>query len=288
MHCSAYSLRCSPVAAIAFLSLVLPVSLVSMVRADDLFPDKNLEAAVRREVFEKRYNSEPLTAEDVKNISQVIGKGKGIKSLEGLQNCRAIQKLDLENNEISDLSPLKELKLLQWIDLSTNKIESIEPLSQLVKTQYLQISKNGITDLAPLKDMSNLRSLYASDNKIKSLDPVAGLTKIWTLQIAGNLLDDASPIGQMKGLDTINLKGCGIKSLEFVRTLRPRFLMLNGNAIADLTALADICEADAKGDGRFAAFLQLYLDESLIKENTHAAAFERLRAAGVRINPESK
>jgi hypothetical protein len=86
--------------------------------AQDLFPDKGLEAVVRREVFEKRYNSEPLTADDVKNISQVIGKGKGIKSLEGLQHCKALMKLDLENNEIADLTPIKDLKLLQSIDWS--------------------------------------------------------------------------------------------------------------------------------------------------------------------------
>ena len=59
---------------------------------DDIIPDKNLEAVVRREVFDKRYNTEPITADDVKNISQVVGKGKGIKSLEGLQHCKALMK----------------------------------------------------------------------------------------------------------------------------------------------------------------------------------------------------
>ena len=39
-------------------------------QAQDLFPDKALEASVRREVFEKRYNNDPITLEDVKNISQ--------------------------------------------------------------------------------------------------------------------------------------------------------------------------------------------------------------------------
>ena len=65
--------------------LLIPAAL-----AQDLFPDKALEAAVRREVFEKRYNAEPLTLDDVKSISQVVAKGKGIKSLEGLQNCKAL------------------------------------------------------------------------------------------------------------------------------------------------------------------------------------------------------
>ncbi len=103
----------------------------------DVFPDKALEAVVRKEVFAKRYNTEPITAEDVKNISQVVGKGKGIKSLEGLQHCKSIMQIDLANNEIVDLAPLKDLKLVQLLDLSGNKIESIEPIAGLTNLQYL-------------------------------------------------------------------------------------------------------------------------------------------------------
>jgi len=52
--------------------------------------------------------------------------------------------------------------------------------------------------------------------------------------------------------------------------------------------LVEAVEADLKSDGRFARFMRLYLDESLLKESANAAAIERLRSAGVRINPENK
>ena len=260
----------------------------SMGWAQDLFPDKGLEAVVRREVFEKRYNSEPLTADDVKNISQVIGKGKGIKSLEGLQQCKALMKLDLENNEIADLTPIKDLKLLQSIDLSSNKIESLEALAGLVQSQYLQVSKNGILDLGPLRGMANLRSLYAAENKIKSIEPISGLRKMWTLHISGNPIEDLASLSQLAGLESISLRGCGIKSLEFARALKPSLLVLTDNPIGDFGPLVETVEADAKADGRFAPYLRLYLDESLLKDPAHGASVERLRTAGVRINPENK
>jgi Leucine-rich repeat (LRR) protein len=251
----------------------------------DVFPDKALEAAVRREVFDKRYNTEPITAEDVKNISQVVGKGKGIKSLEGLQHCKAIMKLDLENNEIVDLTPIKELKLLQSIDLSSNKIESLEPMTQLVNAQYLQLSKNAIADVTALKDMSNLRSLYISENKIKSLEPLAGLKKMWTLNVAGNPVENLAPIAGLKSLDHLNFKGCGLKSVEFTRNLMPQILVLNGNPIEDFGPLVEACEADSKSERRFAQFLRLYLDEDILKNEKHAPALERLRTVHVKINP---
>ncbi len=121
-------------------------SAASLSQAQSIFPDKGLEAAVRQEVFAKRYNDEPLTAEDVKNISQVKGKGKEIQSLEGLQHCTALMLIDLENNKISDLTPIKDLKQLQSVTLAGNQIESIEPLAGLVGIQYLELSRNKVTD----------------------------------------------------------------------------------------------------------------------------------------------
>jgi len=271
---------------IAAFALTLAVTPSSFAFCDDLFPDKGLEAVVRREVFEKRYNTEPLTEADVKNISQVIGKGKGIKSLEGLQHCKALMKIDLEKNDIADLGPIKDLKQLQSIDLASNKIESLAPISQLVQSQYLQLSKNAIEDLAPLREMSNLRSLYIAENRIKSVEPVSGLKKMWTLEVSGNSIDDPSPIAKLIGLQSISLNRCGIKSLEFARTLSLNFLMLQGNPISDFAPLIDACEADAKSDRRFAQFLRLYLDDATLKEAAQSTQIERLKTAGVKINPK--
>ena len=270
---------------IAAISLFVSATMhVQLAVCDDLIPDKNLEAVVRREVFDKRYNTEPLNAADVKNISQVVGKGKGIKSLEGLQHCKALMKIDLEKNEIVDLTPIKELKLLQSIDLASNKIETLEPISQLIQSQYLQLSNNAIVDLGPLRDMSNLRSIYIANNKIKSLEPVSGLKKVWTLDVSGNPIEDAAPIANLKGLQSLSLKGCGIKNIEFVRSLTPNFVRLEGNPIADFGPLVEACEADAKTEHRFAQFLRLYLDEAMLKETSQTATLEKLKAAGVKIN----
>ncbi len=93
--------------------------------------------SIRKEIQHGAYQSRRF-----QNISQVIGKGKAIKSLEGLQHCKALMKIDLANNEISDLTPIAELKQLQSIDLSGNQIESLAPLTGLIQSQYLQLSKN--------------------------------------------------------------------------------------------------------------------------------------------------
>lgn len=276
----------SPIAVSLASVLATLLSLCPTSFAQDLFPDKALEAAVRREVFEKRYNTEPITAEDVKNISQVVGKGKGIKNLEGLQHCKALMKIDFEKNEIEDLSPLRELKLLQSIDLASNKIKSIEPLSGLTALQYLHIANNALEDLTPLAGMVKLQSLYAGGNQFKKLEPIQPLKKLWSLDVSGSPIEDLAVAAELKGLQTVNLKGCGVKSLDFTKALRElRLLILNDNASVDLSALADACEADAAKDRRFAPYLRLYLDDAMLKDESKTAVIDRLKAVGVRINP---
>src|SRR5262245_2843623 len=84
--------------------------------AQSIFADKALETVVRQYVFAKKNNQEPLTADDVKNISTISGKKQKIANLAGLEHCKALQLIDLEENEIADLAPIKELKMLQSVN----------------------------------------------------------------------------------------------------------------------------------------------------------------------------
>ena len=173
---------------------------VSPVSADDLFPDKNLEAVVRQYVFEKRNNDMPLVEDDVKNISTIVGKKKGIQNLQGLEKCRSLALLDLEGNEITDVSAVKELTNLQSLDLSKNKIQDIAPLSELVGLQYLHLADNQITSIAPLEKLTNLRTLYLSNNKLQGAETLAKLTKVWSLYLDGTQVTDLKPVAGLKDL----------------------------------------------------------------------------------------
>src|SRR5215216_1212117 len=74
-----------------------------------IFPDKNLEVAVRKFVFEKRDNNKPITEADVSSLSTISGPGLQIKDLSGLEKCKSLASLDLAKNQISNLTPIKDL-----------------------------------------------------------------------------------------------------------------------------------------------------------------------------------
>src|SRR5258708_39553401 len=98
----------------------LSMSLVPSAQAG--LPDKNLEAAVRAVIFEKKDKTDEITDEDLKKVFVLEAKGKGIKDLPGMEKCVNLLQLNAAKNEIVDVSPLKDIKNLQSLDLSHNKI----------------------------------------------------------------------------------------------------------------------------------------------------------------------
>jgi len=232
--------------------------------AQSIFPDKNLETIVRREVFEKRGNDQPILEADVPNISRVVGKGKEgkkVANLAGIEKCRSVAEIDLDNNEVTDLAAIKDLKNVQLLSLKGNKIKDLTPLAGLTNLQYLQLENNEVTDLTPLAGLTNLRSLYLTNNKIKDIAPLANLKKLWSLYLGGNQITDIKPLAGLKNVDTLDLARNGLADISPLADLQPsKFLFLENNQLAELSILVAMAKKDAEGEKRFAPFWQVYLN----------------------------
>lgn len=249
-------------------------------QAEDLFPDKALDAAVRKQVFEKRQNDEPLTKEDVKDISVIHGGGGDIKNLEGIQHCLAVQEIRLHDNAISDLSQLAELEQLQSLNLSGNKISDIAPLAKLKKLQYLNLEGNQVSKLSALSDLTAMRSLYLSNNKIERLGQLRNMTKLWSLYVGGNPIKTAAVVRKLQFVDTLDLSNCGLDNVDFVKPMKrlSRVYLMN-NKLEDLSTFVDMLKGEKQQ-----RLLQLYvqgnpLDEKKLEEQT-----EQLRKFGARVH----
>jgi internalin A len=266
----------------AFAALVLPARPAA---ADDLFPDKNLEAVVRQYVFEKRTKSDPLVEADVVNISTIVGKGKKIANLQGLEKCKALALLDLENNEISDISAIKDLKLIQSLTLAKNKIKDIGPLGGLTGIQYLEISNNEVADLAPLANVKALTNLYASHNQIKDLAPLANLPKLISLYLDGNPIENFQPLATLPKLERLDLRGTGISDLSpLAAHTEWTYLFLNNNKITDLSVLVAAAKKDFEGQKRFAPFWYLYIGDNPLSDAAKTTQLDELKKYGTRVH----
>ena len=136
-----------------------------------VFPDKNLEAAVR-EALEKPEG--PLTRGDLKRLDDELAADKaGIENLFGLDHAINLTKLTLANNQISDLSPLASLTNLTLLRLDSNQISDLSPLASLTNLIELRLNFNQISDISPLASLiaSNLK-VFLDSNPLnqKSID----------------------------------------------------------------------------------------------------------------------
>lgn len=235
-----------------------------------IFPDANLAAAVRKYVFEKRYTDAPITSEDVKDLSTIEARGKGIKSLAGLEQCRSLALLSLPENEIEDLTPISGLKNLQLLDLSKNRIHDIAPLRELEKLQYLQLEGNRVVDVKPLEGLGALTSLYLSGNAVEDITPIAKLEKLWSLYLDGNQVRDVTPLAKLGRLSSLDLRSNHIDDIRPLAGLGElRYLFLDHNNLDpdDLAVLIEMAERDANGEKRFAPYWQVFLSGNRIDEN---------------------
>lgn len=265
------------------------LALLPAAAQDGVFPDKNLESALRTQVFEKRNTDKPLTKEDAKKVYVLKAKGRSIKEITGLEHCINLGEVDLSNNQITDINPLKALKNIQSLDLSGNRIQDISSLTDLSNLQYVGLSDNQITDITPLAKSVNLNALYLSGNQITDITPLKDLKKVWSLYLNGNPLEKIEILGGLRWLSTLDLRECGINDLSPIKTLTGlNLLFLEGNKITDLKDLVEMTRDDAEGKNSFAPFLHLHLKGNPLNKKARDQQIPALQKWGVRIIYEVK
>lgn len=248
------------------------------------FPDKNLEAALRYYILDKREGTAELTDDDLKKIFVFEAKGKGIKDLTGLEKCPNIALINLAKNEVENIAAIKDLKNLQSLDLSNNKITDITPVAGLTGLQYLEISGNQIADISPLKELKKLSALYAAKNQIADLTPLAEITKLSSLDLAENKVVDLKPIENVANLSLLKLSANEIVDLAPLgKQTQLRMLFIDKNKITDLAPLVAVCKADADGKKNFAPYLRLFMKENPLSDAAKGEQTEALKTIGVRL-----
>lgn len=192
---------------------------------------------------------EPQSLQGTKDFKFAVTRG--IKSIKGLEYAKNLEKLKLNENEISDISPLKDLTKLKYLEIQRNRIVDIKPLENLKNLEFLKLYNNlieelkplagltnlkgldlhynvtvegdeshkkiskGITDISPLKDLKNLDFLDISANRIEDVSILKDLNKIEHLDISGNRVKNYTGLGEYLAKRLGDALNEGIGSMQF-------------------------------------------------------------------------
>lgn len=165
--------------------------------------------------------------------------------LDGIEALEFVQKLNLVDNNISDISKLAELANLTDLDIRKNKISDITMLANLTKLEELRISDNSIVDLTPINYLTNLRVLKAENNNIENLLPLAQLTNLESLDLSHNNISDLAGLELLQDLYYLDVSVNQITDITILAGLIDiKKLNLYNNTVSDISPLTTLFEME--------------------------------------------
>lgn len=114
-----------------------------------------------------------------------------------------LKRLQISNNDISDIGPVSGLTDLEWLLASNNQIGETNSLSGLTKLQILDLNLNNLTLLDGLSGLTQLRILYLGYNNIQNIHPLANLSNVETLLLQNNNINLVPDLAGLTSLKTL-------------------------------------------------------------------------------------
>jgi len=172
-------------------------------RIREIFPDQNLAETIAN-AFGVPINAVVLGT-DLARILAFNAEGRGIRSLEGMQHLSALQEVNLNRNQISDLTPLSGLSYLERLLLDDNQVGNLQPVAGLARLRHLWLDRNRVEDIRPLENLTNLEWLTLWVNEVEDISPLRRLTRLSALWLGDNNIRDIRPLEPLENLETLML-----------------------------------------------------------------------------------
>lgn len=155
------------------------------------------------------------------NASELDLSGLGLRDIGSLAGCRELRRLNISDNQITDLSPLLDLPLLERLDASGNALRDLRPIMGLTSLRRVNVADNQVADTAALGQMEWLTDLNLAGNPLTDLSGLLKLGNLRSLSLKNTKLEDEQLklLGQMSSLTYLDLEDNPALSGEAVDAL---------------------------------------------------------------------
>ncbi len=216
---------------------------------------QEMESLKEVSIFLDKKTNKPVFTEESKDTYSILGKAqdlsktpdfkfsvtRGMKSLKGIEYATNLEKLKVNENEISDLTPLKDLKNLKYLELQRNRIVDLSPLSNLKNLEFLKLYNNIIENVEPLKDLTNLTGLDLHNNVkvrkengkrinydgITDISSLKNLTNLTFFDVSANRIENVDILLGMEKINHLDFSDNKIKDYsKLANYILPRYKKL--------------------------------------------------------------
>ena len=161
-----------------------------------------------------------------------------ITELKGLDSLSVLQTFNISRNRINELKGLDSLTCLQTLYISNNQIAELKGLDALIALQDFAISSNQITELKGLGALTALQKFHIFNNQIKKLKGLDALTGLQAFYIFNNQITDLEGLDSLATLQTFHIAKNHITKLKGLDALKAlKTFDISFNQIVDLEGL---------------------------------------------------
>ncbi|XP_069760149.1 leucine-rich repeat and IQ domain-containing protein 1 isoform X6 [Narcine bancroftii] len=172
-------------------------------------------------------------------LKSLILRNCGIETLDGVNNCKGLKYIDVQENNIKNIHSL-EIEDLYVLLLSHNKISSMHGLGKCSNLCILELSHNNITRIGGLESLKKLQRLVIDHNQLISTKDLRETPTLIYLDCSFNHLSSIEGIDNCGLLQTLKLQNNNLSELpRFGNHVLLRDVCLDNNSISSLKELAD-------------------------------------------------
>ncbi len=164
-----------------------------------------------------------------------------IRDLTPLSGLNQLQRLVLNDTQVSDLTPLSGLDQLQMLYLTNTQVSDLTPLSGLNQLQRLVLNDTQVSDLTPLSGLDQLQWLDLTNTQVSDLTPLSGLDQLQMLYLTNTQVSDLTPLSGLNQLQRLVLNDTQVSDLTPLSGLdQLQWLDLTNTQVSDLTPLSGL------------------------------------------------
>ena len=174
---------------------------------------------------------------ELKHLQRLILDETQISDLAPLAGLTALEHLSLDNTLVSDLAPLagvmdfdaieafgdipslEGLQKLTVLRLNQTRVSDITPIGHLKGLEILWLDDTQVFDLAALSGLANLKELWVGNTQVRDLSPLAGLDMFEALGLDKTLVSDLAPLAGLTKLKVLLLNNIEVRDLAPLREL---------------------------------------------------------------------
>lgn len=206
------------------------------------------------DLLEEWYDNNRIPVESVSEITiggerystdltylDLSGKGLNNYDLQNLIYMTKLERIELSDNNLSDISVLGKIPSLREIDADNNSIEDISFLEDLPNIEIVVMNNNRIKDISVFLRFTTIKKIWMCDNQIGDISPIAQNKGLTEFGINGSYIYDISALYGMTRLEILCAYGCGLTDISpLSECTNLRELHIGGNNISDFSPIENL------------------------------------------------